>query len=135
MNSRCSMTYDPAPGFAEFREHYEQGRGRLLWRRGIADLETPVAAYLKLARRAKPNTFLLESVEGGAARGRYSIIGLKPDLIWRCPRGAGGDQPRRPRRALCLRGRSPARRWRACARWSRNAGWRCRTGCRRCAAG
>ncbi len=80
------MTYAPAPGFAEFRQDYEQGRGRLVWRRSIADLLTPVAAYLKLAE-GKPNAFLLESVEGGASRGRYSIIGLAPDLIWRCRGG------------------------------------------------
>src|SRR5690606_2689551 len=47
------------------------------------DLETPVSAIMKLAE-GQPNSFLLESVEGGAVRGRYSIIGLKPDLIWRC---------------------------------------------------
>ncbi len=80
------MTYAPAPGFAEFRQDYEQGRGRLVWRRGVADLLTPVAAYLKLAE-GRPNAFLLESVEGGASRGRYSIIGLAPDLIWRCRDG------------------------------------------------
>ena len=73
------MNASPPPGFAEFRADYEQGRGRLLWSRGVADLETPVAAFIKLAH-GKPNTFLLESVEGGAARGRYTIIGLDPDL-------------------------------------------------------
>jgi anthranilate synthase component 1 len=77
------MNASPPPGFAEFRADYEQGRGRLLWSRGVADLETPVAAFLKLAH-GKPNTFLLESVEGGASRGRYTIIGLDPDLVWRC---------------------------------------------------
>ena len=76
----------PAPGFAEFRQDYEQGRGHLLWRRAVADLDTPVAVFLKLAH-GKPNTFLLESVEGGANRGRYSIIGLQPDLVWRCRNG------------------------------------------------
>jgi anthranilate synthase component I len=74
------------PGFAAFRSAYEDGRGSLAWRRGVADLETPVAAFLKLAH-GKPNAFLLESVEGGAARGRYSIIGMEPDLIWRCRDG------------------------------------------------
>src|SRR6185312_10022026 len=49
----------------------------------VADLETPVSAMLKLAA-GKPNSFLFESVEGGERIGRYSIIGLKPDLIWRC---------------------------------------------------
>src|ERR1700722_20179137 len=74
------------PGYAAFRAAYEAGRGNLVWRRGVADLETPVAAYLKLAH-GRPNAFLLESVEGGATRGRYSVIGMEPDLIWRCEDG------------------------------------------------
>jgi anthranilate synthase component 1 len=74
------------PGFAAFRAAHDAGRGSLVWRRGVADLETPVAAFLKLAH-GKPNAFLLESIEGGAARGRYSIIGMEPDLIWRCHEG------------------------------------------------
>ncbi len=74
------------PGFAAFRSAYDDGRGSLVWRRGVADLETPVAAFLKLAH-GRPNSFLLESVEGGAARGRYSIIGMEPDLVWRCRDG------------------------------------------------
>ena len=49
----------------------------------VADLETPVSAYLKLARGRAGNMFLLESVEGGAQRGRYSMIGLDPDLVFR----------------------------------------------------
>jgi anthranilate synthase component 1 len=53
----------------------------------VADLETPVSAYLKLAA-GRPMSFLLESVEGGATRGRYSVIGLAPDLVWR----ASGDR-------------------------------------------
>ena len=80
------MNAAPPPGFAEFRADYEAGRARLLWTRGVADLETPVAVFLKLAH-GKPNTFLLESVEGGASRGRFSIIGIEPDLIWRCQGG------------------------------------------------
>jgi anthranilate synthase component I len=80
------MNVTVPPGFAAFRSAYEAGRGTLLWRRGVADLETPVAAYLKLAA-GKSNAFLLESVEGGTARGRYSIIGMDPDLIWRCRAG------------------------------------------------
>ena len=59
---------------------------RLAWWTGVADLETPVAAFLKLAH-GQPNTFLLESIEGGQARGRYSVIGMAPDLIWRCRAG------------------------------------------------
>lgn len=66
---------------------YEAGRASLLGLTLVADLETPVAAFLKLkAGHAGPG-FLLESVEGGAVRGRYSMIGLDPDLIWRCREG------------------------------------------------
>ena len=81
-----TMNVTVPPGFASFRSAYDAGRGTLVWRRGVADLETPVAAFLKLAH-GRPNSFLLESVEGGAARGRYSIIGMEPDLVWRCRDG------------------------------------------------
>jgi anthranilate synthase component 1 len=60
---------------------------RLAWWTGVADLETPVGAFLKLAH-GQPNAFLLESIEGGQARGRYSVIGMAPDVIWRCRAGA-----------------------------------------------
>ncbi len=70
------------PGFAAFRDAYEAGAPQVVWTRLVADLETPVSAFLKLAHD-RPNSFLLESVEGGATRGRYSIIGCDPDLIWR----------------------------------------------------
>ena len=85
------------PGFAAFRSAYAAGRGTLLWWRAAADLETPVAAFLKLAH-GRANSFLLESVEGGAARGRYSIIGMQPDLIWRC-RGGRAEINRHARSA------------------------------------
>ena len=71
------------PGFDEFKEPYAAGKPVLVWTSLVSDLETPVSAMLKLAD-GRPNSFLFESVEGGAARGRYSFIGLKPDLIWRC---------------------------------------------------
>ena len=54
----------------------------MVWTRLVADLETPVSAMLKLGA-GRPMSCLLESVEGGAARGRYSIIGLVPDVVWR----------------------------------------------------
>jgi anthranilate synthase component 1 len=73
----------PSPPFAAFAERYAAARPVLVWTSLIADLETPVSAMLKLAD-GRPNSFLFESVEGGATRGRYSFIGLKPDLIWRC---------------------------------------------------
>jgi anthranilate synthase component I len=56
--------------------------GQVLIRKRIADTETPVSAMLKLGLEGAPS-FLLESVEGGATLGRYSILGIKPDLIWR----------------------------------------------------
>jgi anthranilate synthase component I len=54
----------------------------VLIRKRVADTETPVSAMLKLGFGGTPS-FLLESVEGGASLGRYSILGIKPDLIWR----------------------------------------------------
>ncbi len=77
---------DIAPGFPAFASAYEAGKPQALYVRLIADLETPVSAFLKLADR-RDNAFLLESVQGGETRGRYSVIGLKPDLIWRCRGG------------------------------------------------
>ena len=58
------------------------GRPALVWRRLIADTETPVSAALKLIEPGRGD-YLLESVEGGATRGRYSVIGLAPDLVFR----------------------------------------------------
>jgi anthranilate synthase component 1 len=72
-----------APGFAEFAEGYEAGRNQVLWTRLPADLDTPVSLMLKLAG-AGPHSFVLESVTGGDVRGRFSIVGMKPDLIWEC---------------------------------------------------
>ncbi|MGF1474429.1 MAG: anthranilate synthase component I [Geminicoccaceae bacterium] len=73
----------PSPPFDLFASRYAAGRSQVLAARIVADLETPVSAMLMLAE-GRPNSFLLESVEGGAVRGRYSMIGMKPDLIWRC---------------------------------------------------
>ena len=80
------MTPPPAPDYAAFAEGFAAGRGQVLWRERVADLDTPVGAFLKLAA-GRPNAFLLESVEGGSARGRYSAIGFDPDLVWRCRNG------------------------------------------------
>ncbi len=71
-----------APDIDEFTATFELGRPQVVWTSLIADLETPVSAMLKLGAN-RPYSFLLESVEGGAVRGRYSIIGLDPDIIWR----------------------------------------------------
>lgn len=74
------------PSESSFGEGYAAGKAQAVWTEIIADLETPVSAMLKLAAD-KPNSFLLESVEGASVRGRYSIIGMNPDIIWRCYRG------------------------------------------------
>ncbi len=74
------------PDFASFARTYESATPQVVYTRLIADLETPVSAFLKLGE-GRDNAFLLESVQGVETRGRYSIIGLKPDLIWRCRNG------------------------------------------------
>ncbi len=63
-----------------FAAQYDAGKSGLVWRRIVADLETPIGTYLKLAA-GRTHSFLLESVQDGTTRGRYSIIGLLPDLI------------------------------------------------------
>ncbi len=83
-----------APDFAAFERLYQAGTPQVVSTRLVADLETPVSAYLKIAD-GQPMSFLLESVEGGATRGRYSVIGLAPDLIWR----AHGDKAEINRKA------------------------------------
>ncbi len=71
-------------GFDTLAKTYDAGSATAVWAVLVADLETPVSAYLKLAATRTGNLFLLESVEGGAVRGRYSMIGLDPDAVWRC---------------------------------------------------
>ncbi|AEG48952.1 anthranilate synthase component I [Sphingobium chlorophenolicum L-1] len=69
-------------GIESAREALAAGRSALVWRRQIADTDTPISAALKLFE-ADRGDFLLESVEGGAVRGRHSLIGLAPDLVFR----------------------------------------------------
>ncbi len=69
--------------FEVFQETYNQQKPQVVWTTLIADLETPVSAFLKLAE-SRANSFLFESVEGGNTIGRYSFIGFDPDLMWRC---------------------------------------------------
>ena len=71
------MADDP---YGRFASAYESGRAQIVFRRVVADLETPIGAYLKLSEGRK-NTFLLESVQDGAIVGRYSMIGFDPDII------------------------------------------------------
>src|SRR4029078_10423567 len=70
------------PPESVFVDRYGRGEAQVVWTTLVADLETPVSAFLKLGG-GKAMSFLLESVEGGAVRGRHSIIGVEPDLIWR----------------------------------------------------
>jgi anthranilate synthase component I len=86
------------PAEQAFAARYAAGDAQVVWTTLVADLETPVSAFLKIAG-GRPMSFLLESVEGGVTRGRYSIIGLDPDLIWRT-NGAGAEINRAPRTNL-----------------------------------
>jgi anthranilate synthase component 1 len=86
---------DFSPDMDGFRAAYQAGKPQVVWTTLVADLETPVSAFLKLSQ-GRSHTFLLESVEGGAIRGRYSIIGLQPDIVWRCV----GDKAEINRNAL-----------------------------------
>ena len=71
------------PSFEDFEEQYENSNNQVLFKRLAADLDTPVSIIMKLTAMQK-NSFVLESVTGGEVRGRYSMIGMKPDLIWKC---------------------------------------------------
>ncbi len=74
---------DLTPSFDAFAKGYEAGQNQVVYTRLAADLDTPVSLMLKLTAAAK-DAFMLESVTGGEVRGRYSIIGMKPDLVWQC---------------------------------------------------
>ena len=88
------------PAAEAFAARYAAGEAQVVWSTLVADLETPVSAFLKItgARPGHSTTmsFLLESVEGGEVRGRYSIVGLDPDVIFRVdgPRAAINRTPR-----------------------------------------
>lgn len=71
------------PAFDAFVKAHDSGKNQVVYTRLVADLETPVSLMLKLAQ-ARPMSFMLESVTGGEIRGRYSVIGMNPDLIWKC---------------------------------------------------
>ena len=75
------------PAIEDFTTGFAAGANQVVWTRLVADLDTPVSLMLKLTE-ARKDSFLLESVTGGEVRGRYSMIGMKPDLLWEC-RGTG----------------------------------------------
>ena len=72
-----------APAFDEFAAVYNAGKAQVVLTTLIADLETPVSVFIKLAG-GQAYSSLFESVEGGSVIGRYSFVGIKPDIIWRC---------------------------------------------------
>lgn len=71
------------PNYSDFEKGFNAGKNQVVWSRIVADLDTPVSLMLKLTQGRK-DSFILESVTGGEVRGRYSIIGMKPDVIWQC---------------------------------------------------
>src|SRR5579859_8256425 len=76
------------PNFTEFKRLAQRGNVVPVYRAIVADLLSPVAAYLKLApqaaRAAHPYSFLLESVEGGEHVGRYTFFGVDPFQVVTC---------------------------------------------------
>ena len=75
------MTQPPyVPGREEFMELANRGNIIPVYREVLADLETPVSAYLKIAD--DPYSFLLESVEGGEKWARYCFLGSRPSAVF-----------------------------------------------------
>src|SRR5688500_19602233 len=74
---RTTTESDVKPSQDEVRRLFEQGDLVPVYRTLMADLETPVSVYLKLAEMGT-TSFLLESVEGGEHIGRYSFLGVNP---------------------------------------------------------
>jgi len=66
---------------SNFKKKYKNNIPQILSHQIVADTETPVSTLLKISNEEK-YSFLLESVEGGDQRGRYSLLGCSPDLIW-----------------------------------------------------
>lgn len=73
------------PSLDEVRALRDQGNLCPVYTEILADLETPVSAFLKVARG--PYSFLLESVEGGQRLARYSFIGAEPYMTLRFENG------------------------------------------------
>jgi len=76
----------PGDAYLSFAARYDAGASQIVFRRVVADLETPIGTYLKLAE-GRENTFLLESVQDGSTKGRYSMIGLLPDILLKVEKG------------------------------------------------
>ncbi len=65
----------------KFIEDYNSGKPLIIQKELIADFETPISSLIKISKNEK-YSFLLESVEGGDQRGRFSLLGCNPDIIW-----------------------------------------------------
>ena len=70
------------PDNSLFKRNYNSGLDQIIFASFTADLQTPVSVLIKLTK--EKFKFLFESVEKGSQKGRYSVIGLKPDIIWEC---------------------------------------------------
>ncbi|MAJ24340.1 MAG: anthranilate synthase component I [Rickettsiales bacterium] len=75
-----------SPNLNEYLKKIKKKENQIIWTTFKSDLDTPVSTYLKLCKQQE-NSFLLESVQDGTHRGRYSIIGFNPDVIWKCVNG------------------------------------------------
>ena len=71
------------PNYQDFCITFKASKNQVIYQRLSADLDTAVSLMIKLTKDKK-NSFLLESVTGGEIKGRYSVIGMDPDLVWEC---------------------------------------------------
>ena len=67
---------------AIFIKNYNKKIPQIIQRELVADIETPITSLIKIAKEEK-YSFLLELVEGGDRRGRFSLLGCDPDIIWK----------------------------------------------------
>ena len=70
------------PDLKLFEKNYLSGKTQILYHSFSADIHTPVSILIQLQK--EKYVFLFESVEKGSQKGRYSVIGIRPDLIWEC---------------------------------------------------
>jgi anthranilate synthase component I len=84
------------PSFEEFERNWGAGKNQTLSISLPANGETSLSLFQKLGQ-GRPFSFLLESADESSGRRRYSIIGIEPDLIWRCERDGTATTARRVR--------------------------------------
>ena len=64
-----------------FDKNYVSGKNQILFHSFSADIHTPVSILIQLQKK---NIFFCLSLKKGSQKGRYSVIGIRPDLIWEC---------------------------------------------------